>query len=38
VGDRPGRAVPNDLIATINDFDRAEVEAAADKWLQENGG
>jgi NitT/TauT family transport system substrate-binding protein len=30
-------AINNDLIATINDFDRAEVEAAADDWAKQNG-
>jgi NitT/TauT family transport system substrate-binding protein len=30
-------ALDDQLIEEINDFDRAEVEAAADAWLQENG-
>jgi NitT/TauT family transport system substrate-binding protein len=29
--------IDDSLIEEINDFDRAEVEAAADKWMQENG-
>ena len=29
-------ALNGELIEEINDFDRAEVEAAADKWLEEN--
>jgi hypothetical protein len=30
-------ALNDELIGAINDFDRAEVEAAADAWMQENG-
>jgi NitT/TauT family transport system substrate-binding protein len=30
-------ALDDQLIPEINDFDRAEVERAADTWLQENG-
>ncbi len=30
-------ALDDQLIEEINDFDRAEVEAAADAWLEENG-
>ena len=29
-------ALNDELIAEINDFDRAEVERAADQWAQEN--
>jgi NitT/TauT family transport system substrate-binding protein len=29
--------IDDSLIAEINDFDRAEVEAAADEWMSENG-
>jgi NitT/TauT family transport system substrate-binding protein len=29
--------IDDSLVAEINDFDRAEVEAAADEWMQENG-
>jgi len=31
------QALDDQLVEEINDFDRAEVEAAADAWLQENG-
>ena len=31
-------ALDDQLIEEVNDFDRAEVDAAADRWLQENGG
>jgi NitT/TauT family transport system substrate-binding protein len=34
-GDVQG-ALNDELIEEINDFDRKEVEAAADKWLEEN--
>jgi len=30
-------AINDELIATVNDFDRAEVERAADEWAQQNG-
>ena len=30
--------IDDSLIEEINDFDRAEVEAAADEWMAENGG
>jgi hypothetical protein len=29
-------ALNDELIAEINDFDRAEVERAAEQWAQEN--
>jgi hypothetical protein len=29
-------ALNDELIAQINDFDRAEVEQAAEQWAQEN--
>jgi NitT/TauT family transport system substrate-binding protein len=31
-------ALDDQLVAEINDFDRAAVDQAADQWLQENGG
>ena len=36
-GDVAG-AINDELIAEVNDFDRAEVERAADEWMQQNGG
>ena len=30
-------AINNDLIAEVNDFDRAAVERAADDWAKQNG-
>ena len=29
--------IDDSLIEEINDFDRAEVEAAAEEWMQQNG-
>jgi NitT/TauT family transport system substrate-binding protein len=29
--------IDDSLVAEINEFDRAEVEAAADKWMEQNG-